>query len=131
MVLSFGTWSLTPDFTNFVMAYRSSKRAIILARERGGRSQRDKLDRRRSTKLTIPLSSDARPLSTARLTIPSRGSINDSRYFYSYAQFTPPARPKKTVLSVSCQAVELSLDSRDRPRQSEQLADRSPSSRGV
>jgi len=30
--------------------------------KKGGRSQRDKLDRRRSTKLTIPLSSDARPL---------------------------------------------------------------------
>jgi len=38
------------------------ERAINLARQRWRRSERDKLDRRRSTKLTIPPSSDARPL---------------------------------------------------------------------
>ena len=43
---------------NFATAYRSSRRAINLT----GRSEREKLDRRRSTKLTIPPSSDARPL---------------------------------------------------------------------
>ena len=43
------------------MAYRSSKRVINLARK-GGRSERDKLGSRRSTKLIIPPSSDARPL---------------------------------------------------------------------
>jgi len=42
-------------------AYRSSKRVIDLARH-GGHPERDKLDRRRSTKLTVPPSSDARPL---------------------------------------------------------------------
>ena len=39
-----------------------AEHAINLARH-GGRWQRDKLDRRRSTKLTVPPSSDARPLS--------------------------------------------------------------------
>jgi len=43
---------------NFATAYRSSRRAINLT----GRSEREKLDRRRSSKLTIPPSSDARPL---------------------------------------------------------------------
>jgi len=46
---------------NFASVYRSSKSVIVLARH-GGRSERDKLDRRRSTKLTMPPSSDARPL---------------------------------------------------------------------
>ena len=45
------------------------------------------------------------------------------------AQFTPPARHDKTVLSVSCRPVW--IESRDRLAKSEQLADRSPSSRGV
>jgi len=38
------------------------ERAINLARERWRRSERDKLDRRLSTELAIPPSSDARPL---------------------------------------------------------------------
>ena len=46
-----------------------------------------------------------------------------------YAQFTSPARHGETVLFVSCQAVW--TESRDRLAKSEQLADRSPSSRGV
>ena len=45
------------------------------------------------------------------------------------AQFTPPARHDKTVLSVSCLAVW--IESRDRLAKTEQLADRSPSSRDV
>jgi len=56
-----GTLSKTPELENFASVYRSSKRAIDFSRQ-GGRSERDKLDRRRSTKLTIPPSSDARPL---------------------------------------------------------------------
>jgi len=61
--------------------------------EKGGRSERDKLDRRRSTKLTILPSSDSRPLqfiacdrhssSSVYSTIPSHGSISDSRYLQS------------------------------------------------
>ena len=47
----------------------------------------------------------------------------------SHAQFTPPARYDKTVLSVSCRAAW--IESRDCRAKSEQLADRSPSSRGV
>ena len=46
-----------------------------------------------------------------------------------YAQFTPSARQDKTVLSVSHQAMW--IGSRDRLAKSGQLADRSPSSRGV
>ena len=51
---------------NFVLnsglLLRSSKRVIDLAGRRWRRAERDKLGRRRSTKLTIPPSSDARPL---------------------------------------------------------------------
>jgi len=58
-------WNFAPnsDLQNFVTAYRSSKRVINLA-EKGRRSERDKLGRRRSTskKLMIPPSSDARSL---------------------------------------------------------------------
>ena len=43
-----------------IIRYGVSKRVINLARE-SGRSERDKLERHRSTKLTIPPSSDARP----------------------------------------------------------------------
>ena len=46
----------TLDLENFATAYRSSKHVINLAR------QRDIPDRRRSAKLTIPPTSDARPL---------------------------------------------------------------------
>jgi len=45
-VLSSGTLSQTLDLENFASAYRSSKRVI----EKGGRSERDKLDRRWSIK---------------------------------------------------------------------------------
>jgi len=48
------------DLENFATAYRSPKRVIDLAQE-GGRSEREKLDRRRQTKLIIPRSSDVRP----------------------------------------------------------------------
>ena len=54
--------SQTPDLENFASVYRSSKHVIDLARQ-GGRSELDNLDRRRSTNLTIPPSSDARPYS--------------------------------------------------------------------
>jgi len=60
-VLLSRTLSQTPDLQNFASAYRSSKRVIDLAWQ-GGCSERDKLDRRRSAKLTVPPSSDARPL---------------------------------------------------------------------
>jgi len=56
-----GTLLLTVDLENFATTYRSSKRVINLARE-GRRWECDKLDSRQSTKLTIPLSYDARPL---------------------------------------------------------------------
>ena len=52
-----------------------------------------------------------------------------SVYGFSNAQFTRPTRHDKTVLSASWPAVW--IESRDRPAKSEQLADRSPSSRGV
>jgi len=52
-LLPSGTLSQTPDLENFASAHRSSKRVINLARQ-GGSSERDKLDRRRSTQLTIP-----------------------------------------------------------------------------
>ena len=61
-VLPSGTFSQTPDLETVATAYRSSKRVINLARDRLRRSDRDKLDSRRSTKLTVPTSSDARPL---------------------------------------------------------------------
>ena len=55
-----GTLSQNPDLENFTMAYRSSKHVINL--DKGGRSEHDKLDRRWSTRLTVPPSSDSRPL---------------------------------------------------------------------
>jgi len=58
---SLGTLSQTPGFEKFASAYPSLKRVIDLARQ-GGRSERDKLDRHRSAELTLPLSSDRRPL---------------------------------------------------------------------
>ena len=51
----------TPDLENFATAYGSSN-VLSISLEKDGRSERDKLDRRRSTKLIIPSSSDARPL---------------------------------------------------------------------
>jgi len=71
------------------LAYRSSKRVIDFARQ-GGRSERDKLDRRRSTMLTIPPSFDARPLvyhsdrqalSTARFRRAGQLASADSRIY--------------------------------------------------
>jgi len=56
-VLSSGTFPKLRTWENFATAYRSSNV------EKGGRSERDKLDRRRSTMLTIHPSADARPLS--------------------------------------------------------------------
>ena len=50
-----GTSSQTPDLDSAASAYRSSKRVIELARQ-SGHSERDKLGRRRWTKLTIPRS---------------------------------------------------------------------------
>ena len=55
------TLSQTPELQNFASAYRSPKRLIDLGRERWT-PERDKLDRRPSTKLTIPPSSESRPL---------------------------------------------------------------------
>jgi len=56
-----GTLSKTPDSENFATAYRSRK-VLSTQLEKGGRSERDKLERRQSSKLTMPSSSDARPL---------------------------------------------------------------------
>ena len=50
-----GTLSHTPDFKKFCFL-----EPCLL--EKGGRSERDKVDRRRSAKLTISQSSDSRPL---------------------------------------------------------------------
>ena len=60
-VLSSGTLSKTTERKNL---FRHIDRRDVLwtLLENGGRSERDKLHRRRSTKLTIPPSSDARPL---------------------------------------------------------------------
>jgi len=57
-VLPSGTLSQNTDLENFATAYRSSKRAVNLARQRRRRSERDKLDRRRSAKLTISATVD-------------------------------------------------------------------------
>ena len=54
--------SQTSDFRKFASAYRSSKRVIDLGRQDGHSSTRDILDRRQSAKLTVPPSSDSRPL---------------------------------------------------------------------
>jgi len=60
----------------------------------------------------------------------SSSSHNFIKHSCINVRFTPPARHDKTVLSVSCRAVW--IESRDRlVAKSEQLADRSPSSRGV
>jgi len=44
------------------LKFRHSRSIVNLPRDKGGRSERDKLDRRLSAKLTVPLSSQARPL---------------------------------------------------------------------
>jgi len=55
-------WKFAPNSGhNFATACRSSN-VLSTWLEKGGRSERDKLDRRRSTELTIPPNSDARPL---------------------------------------------------------------------
>jgi len=61
------------------MASRLSNRVINLARERWTlrASERDKLDRRRSTKLTVPPSSDSRPLQFIR---GDRQALSTERY---------------------------------------------------
>jgi len=61
-VLPSGTLLQTLDLENFATAYRSSKQRVINLARQGGRPERDKLVRRRSAKLTVPSSSDARPL---------------------------------------------------------------------
>jgi len=60
-VLPSGTLFQTPDLEKIASTSRSSKRVVHLARQ-GGRAERDNLDRRRSTELTVPPSPDARPL---------------------------------------------------------------------
>ena len=61
--------------------------------------------------------------------VPQRRRIRFERGFVFYAQFTPPARQDKTIMSVSYQVVW--TESRYRLAKSEQSADRSPSSSGV
>ena len=81
-----GTSLQTPDLENFAIAYRSSRRVINSARERWKlKARQPKLGHRRSTKLTIPPSSDARLCSlshrssnSVNSTIFSRRSISDS-----------------------------------------------------
>ena len=53
-ILTSGTLSQTSDLQNHASAYQSSKRVIDLAEE-GECSEHDKLDRHRSTRLTIQL----------------------------------------------------------------------------
>ena len=60
-VLPSGTLSSTLDLATFALAYRSWKCVIDLAGQ-GWCLVRDKLDCHRSTKLTMPPSSDSRPL---------------------------------------------------------------------
>jgi len=62
--LDSGTLLHTLDLENSAMTGQSLKSVIKLhgSSEKGGRSQRDKLEHRRSTKLTIPPSSNTRPL---------------------------------------------------------------------
>ena len=80
--------------------------------QQGGRWERDKLGRRRSTKLRIPPSSDARPLVyhtnrqalSVYSTIPSRGSISDSWYLSNFTITVQPtdgirSRKRNTGLS--------------------------------
>jgi len=71
----------------------------IASLEKGGRSKRDKLDRRRSTKLTVPLSVDARlpvyhnnhqALSTAQFRRASQLATADT---CSYCRTNYRARP--------------------------------------
>jgi len=79
----------TPDSQNFATTGRSSKCVINLARQKGGRLERDKLESRRSTKLTIP-STPSRPLvyhsdrqealSTARFRRAGLLATADTRY---------------------------------------------------
>jgi len=58
---SSGTLSQTPDVKNLLR--RIDRRNVLSTLlDKGGRSERNKLDRRRSAKLTIPPSSDVRPL---------------------------------------------------------------------
>jgi len=58
------------------------RNALSTQLENGGRSQRDKLDQRRSAKLTMPSSSDVRPLQfitvIVKLCLHQRGSISGS-----------------------------------------------------
>ena len=58
---SSGTLSQTPDVRNLLR--RIDRRNVLSTLlDKGGRSERNKLDRRRSAKLTIPPSPDVRPL---------------------------------------------------------------------
>jgi len=58
---SSGTLSQTPDVKNLLR--RIDRRNVLSTLlDKGGRSERNNLDRRRSAKLTIPPSSDVRPL---------------------------------------------------------------------
>ena len=78
-VLHSGTLSQTLDFKK-LLRYIDRRNVLSTSLEKGGRSERDKLDRRRST-LAIPPSSNARLLvcySSVYSTISSRGSVSDS-----------------------------------------------------
>jgi len=56
-------WNSVPNSRQKNLLWYIDRRNVLSTQhEKGGRSERDKLDRRRSTKLTIPPSSDARPL---------------------------------------------------------------------
>jgi len=61
-VLPSGTLSRTPDIQKILLRHTDRRNALLTLLEKGGRSEHDKLDRRRSTKLIIPPSSDSRPL---------------------------------------------------------------------
>jgi len=53
--------SKTPDLVKILLRHIDRRKVLSTELEKGGRSEREKLDRRRSTKLTTPPSSDARP----------------------------------------------------------------------
>ena len=78
-------WNFFLKSESFATAYSRSSNVLSTSLEKGGPSERDKLGRRRSTKLTVPPSSDARPhrrdrqaLSTARFCRAGRLAIADT-----------------------------------------------------
>ena len=72
-------WNFVPNsgFKEILFQYIDRRNALSTSLDKGGRSERDKLDRRRYTKMTIPLSSDARPL---QFITGDRHALSTARY---------------------------------------------------